>query len=117
ERVAVKVRRPDILEKVQLDRSILLFVARCLERLVPSLRLMSLEGAMRNFCAAVEEQLHLTNEARNNRRFTANFADDPDILFPQIFPELCCDSVLTMAFVDGVREEELEATGIDTRRV
>lgn len=115
--VAVKVRRPDILEKVQLDRSILLFVARCLERLVPSLRLISLQGAMRTFCAAVEEQLHLTNEARNNRRFAANFADDPDVLFPKLYPELCSDSVLTMAFIGGVREDELEATGIDVRQV
>ena len=117
ERVAVKVRRPDIIEKVQLDRSILLFVARCMERLVPSLRLIALEGAIRNFCVAVEEQLHLTNEARNNQRFTANFADDPDVLFPKLFPALCCDSVLTMAFVDGVREAELEAHPIDVRRV
>ena len=49
ETVAVKVRRPDILEKVALDRSILLFVARLLERLVPSLRIIDLQGAMRNF--------------------------------------------------------------------
>ena len=113
----MKVRRPDILEKVQLDRSILLFVARCLERLVPSLRLIALEGAMRNFCIAVEEQLHLTNEARNNERFTANFADDPDVLFPKLYPELCSDAVLTMEFIDGVREEDLETAGIDVRRV
>jgi len=117
ERVAVKVRRPDILDKVQLDRSILLFIARCLERLLPSLRLIALEGAMRNFCTAVEAQLHLTNEARNNERFTANFADDPDVLFPKLFPELCSDAVLTMAFVDGVHESDLEHSGIDVRRV
>lgn len=47
--VAVKVRRPDILEKVRLDRSILLFLGRTLEGLVPSLRLLSLEGAVRSF--------------------------------------------------------------------
>jgi ubiquinone biosynthesis protein len=115
--VAVKVRRPDILEKVQLDRSILLFVARVLERLVPSLRLISLEAAMRNFCAAVEEQLHLAKEARNNERFTANFADDPDIRFPRLFPEACSDAVLTMEFIDGVREADLERAGIDPLRV
>jgi ubiquinone biosynthesis protein len=64
--VAVKVRRPDILEKIRLDRSILLAVARGLERLVPSLRLVALEGAMRTFCDAVEAQIHLEGEARNN---------------------------------------------------
>jgi ubiquinone biosynthesis protein len=117
ETVAVKVRRPDILEKVRLDRSILLFLGRCLERLVPSLRLISLEDALRTFCKAVEEQIHLTNEARNNRRFTANFADDPDIVFPRLLPELCSDAVLTMEFIEGVREADLEEQGVDVRRV
>ena len=115
--VAVKVRRPDILEKVQLDRSILLFVSRALERLVPSFRLMSLQEAMRNFCNAVEQQIHLTNEARNNQRFTQNFDGDPDIHFPRLFPAACADSVLTMEFVEGVREADLEARSIDVHRV
>jgi ubiquinone biosynthesis protein len=115
--VAVKVRRPDILEKVALDRSILLFVGRTLERMVPSFRLMSLEGALRAFCAAVEEQIHLANEAEHNRRFARNFAGDPDILFPRLIPDACSDAVLTMEFVEGVREEELEARGVDVHRV
>ncbi len=115
--VAVKVRRPDILDKVRLDRSILLFIGRTLERLVPSFRLMSLEGALRAFCEAVEEQIHLVNEAEHNRRFTQNFAGDPDISFPRLVPEACSDAVLTMEFVDGVREEDLEARGVDVLRV
>jgi ubiquinone biosynthesis protein len=117
EPVAVKVRRPDILEKVRLDRSILLLVSRGLERLVPSLRLISLEAAMQEFCRAVEEQIHLSNEADHNRRFQENFADDPDVRFPQLVPELCSDSVLTMEFVDGVHEEDLETRGVDVRHV
>jgi ubiquinone biosynthesis protein len=115
--VAVKVRRPDILEKVALDRSILLFLGRTLERLVPSFRLMSLAGAFQAFCDAVEEQSHLDNEAEHNRRFTANFADDPDVAFPRLVPAASADAVLTMEFIDGVQEDELEAHGIDVRRV
>jgi ubiquinone biosynthesis protein len=115
--VAVKVRRPDIVEKVRLDRAILLFVGRTLERLVPTVRLMALEGALRAFCDAVGEQIHLANEARNNARFAANFADDPDIDFPRLHLEACSDAVLTMEFVEGVHESELEAAGIDVRAI
>jgi ubiquinone biosynthesis protein len=115
--VAVKVRRPDILDKVRLDRSILLFVGRTLERLVPSFRLMSLEGALQAFCDAVEEQIHLVNEAEHNRRFTRNFAGDPDISFPRLVEDACSDGVITMEFVDGVREEDLEVRGVDVHRV
>ncbi len=115
--VAVKVRRPDILEKAQLDRSILLFVARVLERCVPTLRLVSLEGAVHQFCAAVEQQIHLDNELEHNRRFRANFADDPDVHFPVIYPDACSDEVLTMEFIEGLREEELSEDTVDVRRI
>jgi ubiquinone biosynthesis protein len=87
-----------------LDRSILLFTGRLLERLVPSLRLVALEGALRQFCAAVEEQLDLRIEADNNRRFTRNFSGDAGVVFPALVPELCSDGVLTMEFVDGVHD-------------
>ncbi|HXJ34422.1 MAG TPA: AarF/UbiB family protein [Candidatus Eisenbacteria bacterium] len=117
ETVAVKVWRPDVLERVRLDRSILLFVGRALERAVPSLRLVSLAGAFEAFCNAVEDQIHLEHEAENNRRFTANFAGDGDIHFPRLVPEACSDAVLTMEFVEGVREDELEARGLDVRRI
>jgi ubiquinone biosynthesis protein len=116
-RVAVKVRRPDIGRKVELDRSILLFGGRLLERLVPSLRLVALEGALRQFCAAVEEQLDLRIEAENNRRFTENFAGDPGVVFPGLVPALCSDAVLTMEFVDGIHERDLERSEIDVRAV
>jgi ubiquinone biosynthesis protein len=115
--VAVKVRRPDIGDKVALDRSILLFLARAGERLVPSLRLVSLEAAMRQFCDAVADQIDLSLEAAHNRRFRANFADDPEILFPTLEDTLCTRAVLTMEFVEGVREEQISESGIDPQRV
>lgn len=116
-RVAVKVRRPDILEKVELDRAILLFIGRALERTLPTLRLVSLEGALRAFCCAVEAQLDLSTEAENNRRFTRNFAGETEVRFPQLVPSHCSDAVLTMEFVDGVREEELFGRGLDVRAI
>ncbi len=115
--VAVKVRRPDLLEKVRLDRSILLRIARLLQRLVPTLRLVALEEAMRAFCDAVEEQVHLRLEAENNRRFRRNFADDTDVVFPALHEAVCTDAVLTMAFIDGVQEDDLETAGVDVERV
>jgi ubiquinone biosynthesis protein len=115
--VAVKVRRPDIIDKVRHDRAILIALAKTGERLIPSLRLVSLSTAMAIFCDAVEEQLHFTKEAANNARFQANFAADPEISFPRLRSELCSDGVLTMEFVDGVREADLERHPIDVRRV
>lgn len=113
--VAVKVRRPDILEKIRLDRAILLAVGGALERVVPTLRLVDVRGALATFCDAVGQQAHLVNEAEHNRRFTSNFGGDPDIGFPALHPEACSDAVLTMDFVDGVREQDLVRAGVDVR--
>jgi ubiquinone biosynthesis protein len=117
ERVAVKVRRPDILDKARLDRSILLFLARNLERVFPTLRLVALEGAMRTFCDAIEQQIDLRNELAHNLRFARDFAEDPDISVPRIFPEACSEGVLTMEFVEGIPESELSAHDVDVDRI
>lgn len=115
--VAVKVRRPEIVERVELDRRILLFTARVLERLVPTLRLISLEDAVRSFGHAVDAQLDLRIEAGNNRRFARNFADDPEIDFPRLHPAWCSESVLTMDFIETIHERDLERRGIDVRGI
>jgi ubiquinone biosynthesis protein len=115
--VAVKVRRPDVVERVHLDRSILVFAAAVLERLVPSLRLVSLREAIESFCDAVEAQLDLRLELAHAERFRDNFRDEASIRFPRPLPELSSQAVLTMEFVDGVREEDLEGAGIDVRGV
>jgi ubiquinone biosynthesis protein len=117
ETVAVKVRRPDILEKVRLDRSILLFVARNLERVFPTLRLVALETAMRTFCDAIEQQIDLRNELAHNLRFARDFAEDPDISVPRVHPEVCSESVLTMEFVEGIPEAELAVHDVDVDRI
>ena len=115
--VAVKVRRPDVLAKIRLDRAVLLAIGRALERLVPSLRLISLHEALAAFCTAVEAQTRLSLEAAHNARFARDFAADPDVHFPTLVPALCTDDVLVMEFVDGVREEDLERRGIDVHRI
>jgi predicted unusual protein kinase regulating ubiquinone biosynthesis (AarF/ABC1/UbiB family) len=44
-----------------------------------------------------------------------NFEDDPDVLFPDFYPELSCDRVLTMSFMEGKKiskAKELEKMGL-----
>jgi len=115
--VAVKVRRPDIVEKVRLDRSILLSLARGLERTVPTLRLIALESAIRTFCGAVEAQCDFERELANNRRFAREFAEDPDIEVPGVHPDACAAGVLTMDFIEGIPESELAHRDVDVDRI
>ncbi len=110
--VAVKVRRPGIVRTVHLDRSILELVARILS-FFTTYSLISPREAVRQFCRAVEEQLDFRIEAENNRAFRKNFEADSHVFFPTLVEHLCSDRVLTMEFVNGVKDGEILAVGSD----
>ncbi|HEY2105679.1 MAG TPA: AarF/UbiB family protein [Candidatus Binataceae bacterium] len=114
--VAVKVRRPSIAAWAALDQSIALGFAHLLQ-LIPTLHLLSPVMAVRQFCAAVNQQLDFRIEAANNLRFRENFENEPAVVFPALVERLCSERVLTMELLQGVRETELGAAGIDPRQV
>ncbi|MEZ4247408.1 MAG: AarF/UbiB family protein [Polyangiales bacterium] len=110
--VALKVQRPLARKQVERDLVLLMMGAK-LVNLVPSIRLLSLPGAVERFGEAMRGQLDFRLEAQNNRRFAANFADDEGIAVPSLYDELCTERVLGMEFVDGVRATEPEKVGGD----
>ena len=114
--VAVKVRRPSIAGWAALDQSIALGFAHALQML-PTLNLLSPVKAVRQFCTAVNKQLDFRIEAANNMRFRENFRHESAVVFPTLVERLCSERVLTMELLEGVRETELAAAGIDPRQV
>lgn len=111
-KVALKVQRP--LARTQVERDlVLLMLGAKLVSLVPSIRLLSLPGAVERFGEAMRGQLDFRLEAQNNRRFAENFAADDGIAVPRLFDELCTERVLGMEFVEGVRATEPEKVGGD----
>jgi ubiquinone biosynthesis protein len=114
--IAIKVRRPSIARWAELDRSIILGIAHALE-LIPSMRLVSPVESARQFCDAIYRQLDFRREAANNLRFRANFAGESYVVFPRVYEDLSSERVLTMEFVEGYRERDLAAVGIDPKKV
>jgi ubiquinone biosynthesis protein len=58
----------------------------------------------------------LANEAAMIERMAKNFTDDPDVLFPKVFPAWSSKTVLTMTFMDGVKiskKDALATLGLD----
>ncbi len=102
EEVAVKVRRPGLDDIVRFDLVVMRTVARVIA-LVPSARLLAPVESIDEFGRAIRAQIDLRVEADNNRRFAANFAGDPDVVFPTIHPELSNARILTMDFVRGAK--------------
>jgi len=104
--VAVKVLRPGVRRQVDRDRAILLGVARMLT-VMPSWRLNDPVGHTKHFVDAIYDQTDLRIEAENYTRFRANFAGKPHVLFPEVYPELSSERVLTMQFVRGTKVDAL----------
>jgi len=114
EKVAIKVQRPLAKPQIERDLTLMTLWARILER-IPTMRLLSIRGQVDQFATAMHGQLDFRNEADNNRRFAANFAEVDGIDVPGLFDDLCTEKVLVMEFVEGVRGTEPEKVGGDRK--
>ena len=114
--VAVKVRRPRLDELVDFDLKVMRGFARALA-LVPSIGLMAPVESVEEFGRGIRMQLDFTIEARNNRRFSENFKDDRDVIFPALIDGLCTSRILTMEFIDGTKVLNFRQTPSDPKRL
>jgi ubiquinone biosynthesis protein len=113
--VAIKVLRPGVRRQVERDQVLLLALARLLA-LLPSARGNDPVGHIRQLVDAIHAQTDLRIEAANYRRFHANFAGRPDVMFPAVIAELSSERVLTMQFVRGAKVDALPATMTAARK-
>jgi ubiquinone biosynthesis protein len=100
--VAVKVRRPDVVEICTFDLAVMRKVAWLLTQ-IPSLAAVSPQSSIEQFGRAIHEQLDFRIEARNNRRFRENFHEVPDVVFPEVFAEYSSERILCMTYIEGTK--------------
>lgn len=108
DRVAVKVLYPNVATIIKIDMRVLGWAIRVYRWFVPIRQIERVHDQLSDMLA---RETDLANEARCLVRMSKNFADDPDVLFPEFYPELSCPTVMTMSFMEGKkisRAEELE---------
>ncbi|MFN7971562.1 MAG: AarF/UbiB family protein [Acidobacteriota bacterium] len=110
-RVAVKVRRPGVEEKIQSDLDILDYIAHMLEERMPETRVYSPVETMREVRRTLTWELDYINEAQNMREFARNFQGDPDVFVPRVFLDASSSRVLVMDFVEGTPHARILADG------
>lgn len=111
--VAVKVRRPNIIEAIEADLDLLEFAAAQLRNRIEFIDPMMIISEFRQ---SLKRELDYTNEAKHADRFRANFADDKVIKIPIVHWDLTTEKVLTTEFIDGTKVSDIktvEAGGID----
>lgn len=118
--VAVKVRRPGIVQLIHTDFEILESIAHFVKTTLLEHEEMDPQLMVREFGEAVFKEVDLANELRNQQRFIRNFAGDEKVHVPEVYVEYCSPGVLTMEYIDGVKATDKEAmsrAGLDPKEV
>ncbi|MFP5318187.1 MAG: ABC1 kinase family protein [Acidimicrobiia bacterium] len=114
--VVVKVRRPGVVELVEVDLELLERAAGALARRWGVAARYDLVGLASQFSDTLRAELDYVREAANAKRFAANFSGDPAVHIPEVFGELSTARVLTLERVRGLKVDDLAglaAAGID----
>jgi len=115
-KVAVKVQRPLITNKVRSDLGILLNAARVASRRSEMVRTMDISGMLEQFSSGVLEELDYRGETYNALQLAKNMEGLPGVHVPVIYTELSTSRIITQEFVEGVKVsdvEAIEAAGLD----
>jgi len=116
--VVLKVRRPGVREKIDADLRLLRRVADLIETEIPEARRFRPAEIAAQFARSLEREADFATETRNIQRFAQNFAGDPHLLIPKIYPEWTSDLLLVQEHIEGVPATDLaavEVAGLDRR--
>ncbi|WP_128379557.1 ABC1 kinase family protein [Streptomyces cavernae] len=109
--VAVKVQYPGAGEALLSDLNQLARFSRLLGPLIPGMDIKPLISELRD---RVSEELDYGLEAQAQQAHAEEFADDPDVLVPEVVHQ--CDQVLITEWVEGIPLSEVIADGTQEQR-
>jgi ubiquinone biosynthesis protein len=116
--VVLKVRRPGVREKIDADLRLLRRVAELIESEMPEARRYRPAEIAEQFARSLEREADFATETRNIERFAKNFAGDPHIVIPRIYPQWTSDVLLVQEHVEGIPGTDLravESAGLDRK--
>jgi len=116
--VVLKVRRPGVREKIDADLRLLRRVSELIESEIPEARRYRPAEVAAQFARTLEREADFVTETRNIERFAKNFAGDPNVVIPRIYPEYTSDVLLVQEHVDGIPATDparVAAAGLDRR--
>ncbi len=117
EDVAVKVLYPNVEAIIRTDLRVLRWVMNVWGRIVP---VNNLNSIFRQLADVLGRETDYTLEASNLKAIKANFVDQPEFVFPDVYSELSSKGILVMSYIDAIKitdVAELEARGISRRAV
>lgn len=113
ERVAVKIQKEGITDKIDLDLRIMKYIASRADKWNSNLRKINLPGIMEEFDRSIHKEINYNNEFMNMQRIEMNFLGNSNIHIPETYPKYCTSKVLTMEFIEGTKLNDVYASTSD----
>jgi ubiquinone biosynthesis protein len=101
--VVVKVRRPGVLEQVELDLDLLRSTVRMLERRSETAQLLQLEALADELESHLRGELDYVEEANNTDVIAGLVGDSDELLVPRVVRPYVTDRVLVLERIHGVK--------------
>ncbi|KAA8923114.1 AarF/ABC1/UbiB kinase family protein [Thermoplasma sp.] len=119
-RVAVKVNRYNIEERVKNDLIIIKHLLRIARGRIDNFLYLSIENVISDFNRRIFDEIDYRKEASNMRAIAANLKEEDRVIVPGIIEELSGKEVLVMEYVEGIKIDDihkLKAAGLDTKEL
>ena len=114
--VAVKVKRPNVDDKVRADIRILTRLVSLIESEMPEVRRYQPKQMFLYFTKSLRLDLDLRNEAQYLKRFGRDFKDSQDIHIPRIYEDLSNEQVLVQEFISGCLLKDIDSLQLGTEQ-
>jgi len=116
--VVLKIRRPNVRNRIDADLRLLAHLARLVESEMPESRRFQPGKIVAQFAKSLRRELDLAMEGRNTDRFAQNFAGDKNIVFAKVYWEETSEDLLVMERIDGIPGNDLDSaklSGLDLK--
>ena len=105
QKVAVKLRREGIKQRVLADINIINLFNTIFKPLFSFYTKNSIEAVITEFSAMIKEEVSLNIELQNLQKFSSTYKDS-GIKFPKAYSQYSCDDALVMSYEEGFRFDD-----------
>jgi ubiquinone biosynthesis protein len=119
-KVAVKIQRPKVKDKIMADMKILEDLADMFSDILDISEVVDPIDMVREFKRLLSRELDYTIEARSIEHFRDDFSGVDEVVIPRVYWDLTTQRVLTMDFIEGIPVDEvkkLKSAGLDPKVV
>ncbi|MCA9039515.1 MAG: AarF/ABC1/UbiB kinase family protein [Planctomycetaceae bacterium] len=99
--VAVKIRRPEVVQEVESDLALMGQLAILIERHIPEAKMFDPCGLVTHFARTIRREMNFQREAKTMLEFARLFRNDASLYVPEVYTELSTESLLTMEYIKG----------------